>query len=85
MEINRNNINEIVRKSGANPSKDYGQNFLIEPTLASQIVGALDMEAIVRILSKVLWMLCMLMIAGAASLALGIVIMYATYSVLIAI
>lgn len=44
MEINRNNINEIVRKSGAHPDKDYGQNFLIEPEIASKIVDALDIK-----------------------------------------
>ena len=44
MEINRNNINEIVRKSAANPDKDYGQNFLIEPELSSKIVDALEIE-----------------------------------------
>lgn len=44
MEINRSNINEIVRKSGTAPDKDYGQNFLIEPTYASFIVDALDIK-----------------------------------------
>lgn len=44
MEINRNNINEIVRKSGAHPDKDYGQNFLLEPEIASKIVDALDIK-----------------------------------------
>lgn len=44
MEINRNNINEIVRKTGTNPDKDYGQNFLIEPVYSSQIVDALEVS-----------------------------------------
>ena len=44
MEINRSNINEIVKKSNANPDKDYGQNFLIEPNLSSQIVSFLDAQ-----------------------------------------
>ena len=42
MEINRSNINEIIKKSNAFPDKDYGQNFLIEPSLSSQIVSFLD-------------------------------------------
>ena len=44
MEINRSNINEIVKKSNANPDKDYGQNFLIEPNLSEQIVNFLDVQ-----------------------------------------
>ena len=44
MEINRSNINEIVKKSNASPDKDYGQNFLIEPNLSSQIVSFLDAQ-----------------------------------------
>ena len=42
MEINRENIFELVNKCNARPDKDYGQNFLIEPTIASKIVDALD-------------------------------------------
>ena len=45
MEINRSNINEIVKKSNASPDKDYGQNFLIEPNLSSQIVDFLDAKS----------------------------------------
>ena len=44
MEINRNNINEIVKKSNANPDKDYGQNFLIEPSLSEKIVSFLEVS-----------------------------------------
>ena len=44
MEINRNNIIEIVNKSNATPDKDYGQNFLIEPSYSSEIVSFLDVE-----------------------------------------
>ena len=44
MEINRSNINEIVRKSNGSPDKDYGQNFLLEPNIASEIVEALDIQ-----------------------------------------
>ena len=44
MEINRLNINEIVNKSNVHPDKDYGQNFLIEPKLSSDIVSYLECE-----------------------------------------
>ena len=44
MEINKSNINEIVNKSNAKPDKDYGQNFLIDPEVASKIVDALDTQ-----------------------------------------
>ncbi len=42
MEINRENIKEIVYKTGIKPDKDYGQNFLLEPEICSKIVFALD-------------------------------------------
>lgn len=38
MIIDRFNVNEIVKKSGLTPDKDYGQNYLIDQTLASRIV-----------------------------------------------
>ena len=44
MEINRNNIMEIVNKSNAHPDKDYGQNFLIDPTISEHIVNLLDIQ-----------------------------------------
>lgn len=44
MEINRNNIMEIVNKSNAHPDKDYGQNFLIDPSVSKQIVGLLEIS-----------------------------------------
>ena len=44
MEINRNNINELVNKCNARPDKDYGQNFLIEPTISEKIVSLLNLE-----------------------------------------
>ena len=40
MEINRSNINEIVTKASLNPDKDYGQNFLVEPSICEKIVEA---------------------------------------------
>ena len=42
MEINRSNINEIVTKASLRPDKDYGQNFLVEPSICDKIVGALN-------------------------------------------
>ena len=44
MEINRSNINEIVQKASLRPDKDYGQNFLVEPTISKRIVDALDLQ-----------------------------------------
>ena len=42
MEINRDNIVEIVKKSNAHPEKDYGQNFLIEPSASESISNLLN-------------------------------------------
>ena len=44
MEINRLNVNEVVIKSGLKPDKDYGQNYLIEPSICQKIVGLLDLK-----------------------------------------
>lgn len=44
MEINRSNIMEIVNKTSIKPSKDYGQNFLIEPSISARIVDALKIN-----------------------------------------
>ena len=44
MEINRNNIFELVKKCDVKPDKDYGQNFLVEPELASKIVDSLNVS-----------------------------------------
>lgn len=44
MEINRTNVFEIIRKSGLQPDKDYGQNYLIEPVIANNIVSALNID-----------------------------------------
>ena len=44
MEINRSNIYELVDKCQVKPDKDYGQNFLIEPTIAEKICGYLNVE-----------------------------------------
>lgn len=44
MEINRDNVIEICRKSDIHPSKDYGQNFLIEPDASRRIVEELDIK-----------------------------------------
>ena len=42
MEINRSNINEIVTKASLRPDKDYGQNFLVEPSICERIVDEKD-------------------------------------------
>ena len=44
MEINRNNVIEIVQKSGLKPDKDYGQNYLLEPSICQKIVDALNID-----------------------------------------
>ncbi len=44
MEINRSNIFEILRNTDIHPDKDYGQNFLLEPEIASSIVNLLDIQ-----------------------------------------
>ena len=44
MEINRNNVVEIIRKSGLEPDKDYGQNYLLEPNICEKIVSLLDIK-----------------------------------------
>lgn len=44
MEINRSNILDLVENCQVKPDKDYGQNFLLEPTIASRICDYLDLE-----------------------------------------
>lgn len=44
MEINRENINEIIAMTGNKPDKDYGQNFLIDSSIAERIVEALEIN-----------------------------------------
>ncbi len=44
MEINRSNIYEIVNNSNARPSKDYGQNFLVEPDVCNHIVSSANLD-----------------------------------------
>ncbi|MCB9497972.1 MAG: ribosomal RNA small subunit methyltransferase A [Erysipelotrichaceae bacterium] len=44
MEINRSNINDIIKKLNLFPDKDYGQNFLIDSLLANRIVNELKID-----------------------------------------
>ena len=44
MEINRSNVVEIVEKSGLKPDKDYGQNYLLEPTICARIIDLLEIK-----------------------------------------
>ena len=44
MEINRDNVLEVCKKSNIHPSKDYGQNFLIEPDACKRIVDLLEIK-----------------------------------------
>ena len=45
MEINRTNINDIVFKTNTRPDKDYGQNFLIEPSISEEISNLLNLSS----------------------------------------
>lgn len=45
MEINRTNIFELVDRCQVKPDKDYGQNFLLEPTIAKKIIDYLIVDS----------------------------------------
>lgn len=44
MKINISNVKHILNEIGVVPSKDYGQNFLIDENIASKIVSLLDIK-----------------------------------------
>ena len=44
MEINRNNVMEVIQKSGLKPDKDYGQNYLLDNTISQKIIDLLEVE-----------------------------------------
>ena len=44
MEINRNNVFEIIEKSGLKPDKDYGQNYLLDVSICQRIVEQLNIQ-----------------------------------------
>lgn len=44
MEINRQNVIEVCKKSNIRPDKDYGQNFLIDPNVAKAIIDTLEIK-----------------------------------------
>ena len=50
MEINRQNVIDVCKKSNIRPDKDYGQNFLIDPNVSKAIVDALDIKEKERVL-----------------------------------
>lgn len=41
MEINKSNIYNILNSNNIKPTKDFGQNFLVEPTVSEKIVSLL--------------------------------------------
>ena len=41
MEISKSNVFELLNITGTRPSKDFGQNFLIEPTICNKIADVL--------------------------------------------
>lgn len=44
MEISKSNVFELLNITGTRPSKDFGQNFLIEPTICQKIADVLITE-----------------------------------------
>ncbi|HHT66841.1 MAG TPA: ribosomal RNA small subunit methyltransferase A [Erysipelotrichaceae bacterium] len=50
MEINRSNIKDIISRCSIKPSKDYGQNFLIDSNVSFKIVEALEVKEGDRVL-----------------------------------
>ena len=44
MEINRNNVIDIIGKANLKPDKDYGQNYLLEPTICENIINLLEIQ-----------------------------------------
>ena len=44
MDINRSNILDLVERCQVKPDKDYGQNFLLETTIASKICDYLNLN-----------------------------------------
>ena len=44
MEINRDNVFEVINKSGLKPDKDYGQNYLLDPNICQRIVDLLELN-----------------------------------------
>ena len=50
MEINRTNVIELVNKTNTKPDKDYGQNFLIDPTISSKICEYLEVDNTEKVL-----------------------------------
>ena len=44
MEINRDNVFEIITKSGLKPDKDYGQNYLLDVSICERITNLLDVQ-----------------------------------------
>ena len=44
MKINRNNVFDVINKTGLTPEKDYGQNYLLEPSICEKIISLLDIH-----------------------------------------
>ena len=44
MQIDRTNIFDIINKCNVRPDKDYGQNFLVEPSICEKIVSFINIE-----------------------------------------
>jgi len=50
MIINRNNVLEVIEKSGLSPDKDYGQNYLVDENIAKNIVSLLTINETNKVL-----------------------------------
>ena len=50
MEINRSNIFNLLKNCDIHPSKDFGQNFLVDPKICQKIVESLNIQSDERIL-----------------------------------
>ena len=50
MEINRSNIFNLLKNCDIHPSKDFGQNFLVDPKICQKIVESLNVQNGERIL-----------------------------------
>ena len=53
MIIDEKSVKKIINEIGVSPSKDYGQNFLIVPSICEKIVNLLNIGDDVQYYKKV--------------------------------
>ena len=44
MKINRNNVFDVINKTGLTPEKDYGQNYLLDESICERIVSLANIQ-----------------------------------------